>query len=269
MALIAMLTILTFKNPIKKIFFKPRKESFEHVWDLFKFELSIGCMGWADIAYLELLTLMIGGLAANEQAGYTTANTIYKLTYPLALGSSLPTLTYSGNAMGERDKFKAQRFIKAGLMLGFVCMGIVQIICFFCKDWAINTLATDSASASYAVLALTIQLSGLPIDTFQTVLGSGIKAIGKEGIGAIANFTADLLIALPLAYVMCYVFGWGVVGIAFGAISSVSCKTIFYSLIYSKVNWDTQVEIITKALRERKAIQEADDEMPTPESISD
>lgn len=68
-------------------------------------------MSWGEFVSHEIEGLYLGWMNKTKQAGYTTARTVFILPYPLPEAIGNATLTFAGNAIGERNKKLAKRYI--------------------------------------------------------------------------------------------------------------------------------------------------------------
>jgi len=259
MSLILLLIFLKIKNPIPQIFFRPRKESFQQISDLLKYEVIVGCMSWADLVYYEVISLFSGNLSSDEQAGYTIAGTVYKVTYPVLVALSFTTLILAGNSMGAKDKQKTRRIIKVSLWAGIINTLIFEILFLWTKKIFINIYSPNSGSFDYALGCLNILLLELPIDTTQTIMASGVKAIGQEKMGAGLVAISDLLLGIPVAYFCCKVFGLGIIGIPLGSFAAVTGKFLIFSYIFARTDLEKQILSVSVALKQKKS-EEINDE---------
>ena len=101
------------EDPLPNVFISIQNESFylEEIWNLFKYQVLIGFMTWADLIYSDILKLMVAKLRITELAGYTIGLMIYRFLTPFSLSMGVTVLSYTGSAMGEGNILRSKRVI--------------------------------------------------------------------------------------------------------------------------------------------------------------
>lgn len=126
--LIILRWIIKKRDVIPGIFFKFERVSIMEVCALFKFNLIIGSMTWADFVAIEIMNLLVGSLSSVEIAAFTVAGTSYRLPYPLCIAVSICTTALVGNAIGERDIPRAKKLIRFSLFFNFTCAACIVFV---------------------------------------------------------------------------------------------------------------------------------------------
>jgi len=91
-----------------------------------------------------------------------------------------------------------------------------------------------------------------PGDCVQIVLSSGLRAVGMERLGVFMFVVCFYCFGLPLSYCLGFPAGLGVIGITIGNIIALYVMLIWLGIIYWRIDWNVQVELIAKRLREDK-----------------
>jgi MATE family multidrug resistance protein len=249
----ALLYFLKYRNPINQVFFMPEEESYKEVWEQFKYEVVVGAMSWADFIAIEVLSIFTGRLSTDEIAGFTSASTVYRMPAPFIIGMIITSITFIGQAMGNGDTEKAKKVIKvvAAISEGFGLL--MLIIAIFWRDTILQKFATDSSFA-VASAVLTVHLFGCPVDSVQGVLSATLRGIKKERIGAIMIIICDYGVAIPCAFIACFVIGMGAPGITLGSVISHYCKLFLFGReIIFRTNWEKQIEIVKSQLKKKES----------------
>mmetsp|Transcript_11628 Transcript_11628/g.10122 ORF Transcript_11628/g.10122 Transcript_11628/m.10122 type:complete len:173 (-) Transcript_11628:529-1047(-) len=134
-------------DPIPGIFFKVERDSFREICSLFKFELIIGSMTWADFVAIEIMNLLVGGLSNVEVAAFTVAGTAYRLPYPIAISVSIANNALVGNAIGEKDIQKTKKLIKFSTIFNLLTALFLAIILLIHIHAVTEFLSTSAESA--------------------------------------------------------------------------------------------------------------------------
>jgi len=254
LATIILIAYIYKKDPLPGVFFWPVEESYKEIWDLFKYEAIIGSMTWVDFIAMEIMIIFTGQLPVHQTAAYTVASNVYRLPAPLGMAVGVTTMSFTGNAIGEKNKVRAQRVLTLACGLMLLIVIVVEFLFSIYKESWIDAFASDETTAMYALATLQVYLCQFPAEGVQLILANGVKAIGKEKVGSMIIALADYVVAIPVAYFMCFVMDLGVKGVAMGSASSIYSKLIMFGYLYTKIDWDEQIQVVSFALRQKRAL---------------
>jgi MATE family multidrug resistance protein len=172
----------------------------------------IGLEYWA----FSVSTVWAGWLGADQLAAHTIVVSISALAFMVPMGISFATVTRVGNLIGARDFAGAQRagWVALGMAVAAMTVTAVGLVA---GRWLLPRAYTDDL----AVLAFCASI--LPVaGAFQVgdgvqVVGAGIlRGMGRTVPAALIMFLGFYAVALPLAYLLAFRAGAGLVGIWWG-----------------------------------------------------
>jgi len=276
MYLVSLLLIILYikcKNPAPGSLFWLNQDSRKELKDLFKYEVVVGTMVWVEWTSVEIVGLLAGLLQPDALAGITIINAFTSLVYSLPLSFQTTVLSYMGIAIGEKDINKAKKFLKAGNWLAIGTALYVEILLIMFSNRVLSFYTADPLITHDARNILIVFMVGYPVDFIQTVMASGLRALGKEKIGSLIVLLCNCVIGVPIAYLVGYKFGFGAAGLAVGPVVAGWVKYVIFNRILKNLNWELQTEKVIgklksdeRKLRERKYIVDEEEMITDPDS---
>lgn len=174
---------------------------------------------------------LAGRLDPVAVAAHQIALNCASLTYMVPLGISSAAAVTVGHAIGRRNPQAARRdgFIAIGLACAFMACAAVaflvapeRILLFYTSDPRIMRTA-----AALLAIAAVFQL----FDGIQTVATGALRGLGNTRIPALVNLAGHWMLGLPVGYLLCFHFGYGVRGLWWGL--TLALVAIALVLLYS------------------------------------
>jgi MATE family multidrug resistance protein len=183
-----------------------------------------------EMGAFSLSAIMIGWLGSKQLAAHQIALNLSSVTFMIILGVSAAGTIRVGNAYGRKDSrgmreagFLAQK-IAVFIMFLF---GITFLI--FRKKLPliyINEPQVVSIASTLIIIAALFQIS----DGLQAV-GLGIlRSLKDVKIPMIISFVSYWIIALPLGYILAFIYKMDVIGIWIGLFSGLSAAAVFFTI---------------------------------------
>jgi MATE family multidrug resistance protein len=175
--------------------------------------LPVGLQLWSETCAFALSTLMAGWIGREALASHQIVLNLAALSFMVPLGISQGAAIRVGNLIGAGDLPGMRRAVKAGLLLGAGVMSVSAVIFtllrfelprFYSQDARVILLA-----AQIFPFAAAFQLC----DGTQVVAGGVLRGMGRPDAAAVVNLLGYYVVALPLAYVIAFVYGQGLPGI--------------------------------------------------------
>jgi multidrug resistance protein, MATE family len=156
---------------------------------------------------------MAGWLGREALASHQIVLNMASLAFMVPLGISQGASTRVGNLIGSGDLPGMRRATKVSIALGASVM-IFSALAFSALRYELPALYTGDArvialAAQILPLAAAFQLT----DGTQVVAGGVLRGMGRPDAAAVVNLLGYYLIALPCAYALGFVWGFGLVGI--------------------------------------------------------
>jgi MATE family multidrug resistance protein len=121
-----------------------------------------------------------------------------------------------GQAIGRRDPQGASRAGWLALTVISAFMLTVGAIFFTVPATLIGLFTTDTRVIAIGVSLLSVAAVFQLFDGAQAVTTGALRGVGNTRAPMWANFVGHWLIGLPVGWSLCFVAGWGVVGLWIG-----------------------------------------------------
>ena len=175
--------------------------------------------------------IMAARLNATALAAHLIALNTASVTFMVPLGTSSAAAVAVGHAVG-RGQFAAAR--RNGWLAVFISCAFMACAAasFLIAPRAIVSIYTHNAAvvslgASLLAVAACFQL----FDGIQTVTTGVLRGVGETRIPMIVNLAGYYLLGLPVGYLLCFRYQWGVAGLWWGL--TISLVTIASVLLYT------------------------------------
>lgn len=154
-------------------------------------------------------------------AVYTASMRIVQLAMIPLIGIGTALLTVSGVAYGSHNHNNLKTAHSYSIKLGFVVSISLGIVIYIFSSQIATMFAYTSASAGLApeianaISVLTLFVLAIPHGIMSSMMFQGV---GKGIYSLLITLLRSLILESVFAYVLCFIFGWGVVGIYVGVI---------------------------------------------------
>ena len=164
-------------------------------------------------------------LAANQ-----VVLNIVSFFFMLPHGLSSAAAVRVGHAVGRGDADGARRAGRAALALALI-IGVGNALLFIAAPvLLLRPFTSDPSILGVGVTLLLIWAFFQPFDAFQSVATGALRGLGDTRTPMLFNLVGHWLIGLPLAYMLCFQRGWGVIGLWVGlgvSLGVVAVATLF------------------------------------------
>jgi MATE family multidrug resistance protein len=170
--------------------------------------LEIGAFGAA--------AMMAGRLQPVALAAHQIALNCAALTFMVPLGISSAAAVAVGQAVGRRepDVARSDGFIAIGLACVFMSCAAVAFLTI--PERILNFYTHDADILRTGVSLLAIAAVFQLFDGIQAVATGALRGIGNTRLPAIVNFAGYWIFGLPIGYLLCFRYGYGVQGLWWG-----------------------------------------------------
>jgi len=240
---------IKYSNPVPGSFFWLKRQSFQDLWQLFKYEFFVGSMIFLKAISSEIIYLFAGNLTLVEVSSLTIVYTNLQSWSAMPISIADIVLTFMGNAMGEGNIQKAKQFLKAGAISSVVVAVFVQLYYLAYARQTASFYINNEEIVSECVKIFGVYLLYYPADFLQQILSSGLRAIGLEKYGSVMFVVVFYVIAIPLSYFICFIMGIGVMGLVIGPMVSSCILCIWLLVAFARIDWKAQIRDIQNRLR--------------------
>ncbi|HTV22234.1 MAG TPA: MATE family efflux transporter, partial [Polyangiaceae bacterium] len=171
--------------------------------------MQIAFEAWA----FSIATFMAGWLGRDAVGGHQIVLNLAALAFMIPLGVSQGAATRVGNLVGAGDAEGLRTAVKAAMLLGVAVMGPPALVFTWLQHELPSIYSSDPVVAQLASQVLPIAAAFQLCDGAQVVAGGVLRGMGRPDAGAVLSLVGYYVVALPLAYVAAFVWGYGLVGI--------------------------------------------------------
>jgi MATE family multidrug resistance protein len=255
---ISLIVYIEIVKPNEGSHFWFKKEVFNIDIFLFYLKLAVpsAIMFSAECLGFEVLTLMSSFLGDIQLAANVCIFNFLALIFTIPEGLSLSCSTHVGNSIGARNIFNAKIYSKVGLTIGNIIMIFFTILLYiFNKE--IAYLYTDNTDIAILVSDIVkIYVLFCLIDTTQHILLGIIKGIGRQMISSIICLVILYPINIPLAYYFAFTCEYGLRGLWYSQLTTISLLTISYVFIILTTDWEHTAEESINNIEEQRKLTE-------------
>jgi MATE family multidrug resistance protein len=161
-------------------------------------------------------TALAGKLEPVALAAHQIALNLAALTFMVPLGVQSSGAVLVGQAIGRRDPHGASRagWLALGVIAAF--MVIVGTIFFTIPARLIGLFTTDTRVIAIGVSLLSVAAVFQLFDGVQGVATGVLRGVGNTRTPMWSNFIGHWVFGLPVGWSLCFVAGWGAVGLWIG-----------------------------------------------------
>jgi MATE family multidrug resistance protein len=192
-------------------------------------------------------TVLAGRLAPESLAAHHIMLNIAGTTFMVPLGMSSAGAVTVGHAIGRRD-WKAARhsgWLALGLGAGF--MAVAALVLLLIPIPLIGIFTKNSEVLRVAIPLLFVTAVFQLFDGLQVVATGVLRGAGDTRTPMIVNLMGHWLLGLPVGYLLCFSFGYGVTGLWMGL--SVGLIVVGSVLLFA---W-SRLQLPSSSVLERRA----------------
>jgi MATE family multidrug resistance protein len=190
-----------------------------------------------EVGVFAAVTALAGKLDAVSSASHQIALNIAALAFMVPLGLSSAGAVRVGHAVGGRDAEGAARAGWTALATGACFMLMIGVALFTVPVPMVQAFTRDAQVIRNAVGLLAIAAAFQLFDGTQAVATGVLRGLGDTRTPMIMNIIGHWVLGLPIGYVLCFWFGWGVRGLWVG----LSIGLIFVAIVLT-IAWDQKVK---------------------------
>jgi len=215
---------------------------FERIRALIRLGLPAATQLSVEVGVFAVATALIATLDPLSLAAHQIAINTASFTYMVPLGIASATAVRVGQALGRNDIDAASRAGWTGMTLGAAFMAGAGLLLLLAPQYVARVFTTDRAVIRTAISLLHMAAAFQLFDGIQTVATGALRGAGDTHTPMICHLLGYWLIGLPLGYVLCFIVGWGAVGLWAG----LSLALILIGLVLLAV-WTRKVHAMEAA----------------------
>jgi MATE family multidrug resistance protein len=174
----------------------------------------------AEGAVFGIVTVMAARFDEVSLAAHSIAVNVISITYMVPLGISSAAAVRVGQAVGRKSPHGIAVSGWTALLLGAGFMGSAGLALALVPRWIARLYTPEAAVIAASAALLRIAALFEIFDGLQVVATGALRGLGDTRTPALAHLAGYWMIGLPVAYVLCFTYGWGVTGIWVGLTSA-------------------------------------------------
>lgn len=203
--------------------------------DLLRIGVPAGLQFVFEIGAFSMAALMMGWIGAVTQAAHQIAINLASITYMTVSGLGAAAAIRVGNQLGKRNYKTMKRAALTLVGMGASLMTFFAIVFIAGRNYLPllynDEIAVIEIASSLLIIAALFQLS----DGVQVIMLGALRGMKDVKIPTMITFFAYWVIALPLAYILAFQYGYGANGIWFGIFFGLTIAAIWVFLRFIKL----------------------------------
>ncbi|HEY1496171.1 MAG TPA: MATE family efflux transporter [Candidatus Solibacter sp.] len=167
-------------------------------------------------AVFAVVTVLASHLDEFSLAAHGIAVNVISITYMVPLGISSAAAVRVGQAIGRKDPRGIAVAGWTALLLAALFMGSAGLGFTIAPRWIARLYTPDAAVIAAGVTLLRIAALFQIFDGLQVVATGALRGLGDTRTPAYAHLIGYWIFGMPVAWLLCFHYGWGVSGIWVG-----------------------------------------------------
>ena len=193
-----------------------------------------------EVGVFAAATALAGRLDPVSSGAHQIALNIASLAFMVPLGLASSAAVRVGFAFGAGERRQAARAGWTALATGGVIMTALGIVFLLWPVPLLRVFSPDPRVIEIGVGLLAIAAAFQLFDGTQAVATGALRGISETRMPMIVNVIGHWLLGLPVGYVLCFRFGWGVRGLWIG----LSIGLIVTALVLTLVWWKRSMILV-------------------------
>jgi multidrug resistance protein, MATE family len=169
-----------------------------------------------EVGVFAAATALAGKLAPASLAAHQIAINIAAFAFMVPLGISSAAAVRVGHAVGALDPAGASRAGWTALLFGTTFMACTAVLFFTVPHVLIGAFTRDAAVLQVGIALLFVAAIFQLFDGVQAVATGALRGLGDTRTPMWWNLAGHWAIGLPFGYTLCFILGFGVIGLWWG-----------------------------------------------------
>jgi MATE family multidrug resistance protein len=171
-------------------------------------------------AVFGVVTVMAARFDEVSLAAHSIAVNVISTTFMVPLGISSAAAVRVGQAVGRKSPHAAAVSGWTALLLGAGFMSAAGLALAIVPRWIARLYTPEAAVIAASAALLRIAALFEIFDGLQVVATGALRGLGDTRTPALAHFAGYWIVGMPVAWFLCFTYGWGVTGIWAGLTSA-------------------------------------------------
>jgi len=204
------------RNARVSLFATPLGMELVRLWRLMRLGFPAAIQLTAEVGVFAAATALAARLDPIALASHQIALNVASVSYMVPLGVASAGAVRVGQAIGRRDADAVSQAGWTALVIGVGFMAGAAVTMLVIPSQIIGLFTHDPAVLAIGISLLFVAALFQLFDGLQSVATGVLRGLGDTRTPMLSNLAAHWLLGLPIGYVLCFVAGWGVVGLWVG-----------------------------------------------------
>ena len=189
------------------------RPGFSHMKELLRLGFPAALTIAFEVGVFHTATALVGKLDPVSLAAHTIAMNASAVTYMVPLGIGSAAAVSVGRALGAKNRGQAIRagWVALGISVVYEIGSALAFV--FLPRQIARVYTTDRRIISFAVNLFRVAAVFQIFDGLQTVASGALRGLGNTRTPMVWNLVCYWVIGLPIGYWLCFIKGWGAVGL--------------------------------------------------------
>ena len=187
-----------------------------------------------EVGVFSAASALAGRLVPVALAAHQITLNMASFTFMIPLGLASAAAVRVGHAVGRRDTFGANQAGWTAVMLGVLCMACASLVFLLIPSQLMGLFTVDLTVVDLGVTLLFVAAIFQIFDGLQGVLTGALRGLGDTRTPMFLNLAGHWAFGLPLGYTICFVLGYGVVGLWIGLSAGLIVVSLLLLLVWGR-----------------------------------
>ena len=187
-----------------------------------------------EVGVFSAASALAGRLVPVALAAHQITLNMASFTFMIPLGLASAAAVRVGHAVGRRDTFGANQAGWTAVMLGVLCMACASLVFLLIPSQLMGLFTVDLTVVDLGVTLLFVAAIFQIFDGLQGVLTGALRGLGDTRTPMFLNLAGHWAFGLPLGYTICFVLGYGVVGVWIGLAAGLIVVSLLLLLVWGR-----------------------------------
>jgi MATE family multidrug resistance protein len=221
------------------VFSTPLRVEAPRLWQLIKLGFPAATQLTAEVGVFAAATALAGRLDPIALTSHQIALNVATVTYMVPLGVASAGAVRVGQAIGRRDPQAASQAGWTAIAIGVGFMACSALGLLTVPSRIVGLFTHEPSVVALGISLLFVAALFQLFDGLQGVATGVLRGLGDTRTPMISNLTAHWLFGLPVGYLLCFVAGWGVIGLWVGL--SLGLVAVALALV---ITWSSRIRAL-------------------------
>ena len=187
-----------------------------------------------EVGVFSAASALAGRLVPVALAAHQITLNMASFTFMVPLGLASAAAVRVGHAVGRQDTYGANQAGWTAVMLGVFCMAFASAIFLLIPSRLMGLFTVDLTVVDLGVTLLFVAAIFQVFDGLQGVLTGALRGLGDTRTPMFLNLAGHWAFGLPLGYTICFVLGYGVVGLWIGLSAGLIVVSLLLLMVWGR-----------------------------------